>query len=240
MTSFAGICDACSEAAEGRSRAGYMAGEHSSGLLGLFQWSDRLVTTAPQRAEQAALRKGIKEIAETRVRYGYRRIHVLSRWERWVVSPKRVCRLYCEMGLQLRNKSPKRRVKVKLRSDRVTAKAANDIWAMDFVHDQFFDGYKLRVLTIVDLLSRASPAIDVRHSYHRKDVVETLERAAQEFSYPRTIRADNGPEFVSRELDLWAYMRDVTIDFSWPGKLTDNAYTESFSGKFRAECLNAN
>ena len=101
------------------------------------------------RVEQASLRKRIREVGETRVRYGYRRIHVLLRREGWAANPKRVCRLYREMGLQLRNKSPKRRVKAKLRSDRVTAKAANDIWAMDFVHDQLFDGSRLRVLTIV-------------------------------------------------------------------------------------------
>jgi putative transposase len=194
----------------------------------------------PRRPEQAGLRKRIREIAETRVRYGYRRIHVLLRREGWAVNAKRVCRLYREMGLQLRNKTPKRRVKAKLRSDRTTAVAANDIWAMDFVHDQLFDGKKLRVLTIVDTLSRVSPAVDVRHTYRGSDVVETLERGAIEFGYPKTIRVDNGPEFVSKELDLWAYMKGVTLDFSRPGKPTDNAFIESFNGKFRAECLNAN
>ena len=103
-----------------------------------------------KRAGQAVLMKRIKEIAETRVRYGYRRIHVLLRREGWLVNPKRVCRLYREMGLQLRNKSPKRRVKAKLREDRAPATAPNQVWAIDFVHDQLFDGRKIRVLTIVD------------------------------------------------------------------------------------------
>lgn len=194
----------------------------------------------PRRPEQAELSKRIKEIAETRVRYGYRRIHVLLRREGWEVNAKRVCRLYREMGLQLRNKTPKRRVKAKLRSDRATAMAANDIWAMDFVHDQLFDGTKIRALTIVDTLTRLSPASDVRQSFRGKDVVDTLERGAAEFGYPKTIRVDNGPEFVSKELDLWAYMKGVTLDFSRPGKPTDNAFIESFNGKFRTECLNAN
>lgn len=194
----------------------------------------------PRRAEQAELSKRIKEIAETRVRYGYRRIHVLLRREGWSINQKRVCRLYREMGLQLRNKTPKRRVKAKLRCDRTTAMGANDIWAMDFVHDQLFDGTKIRTLTIIDTLTRLSPALDVRRSYRGSDVVETLERGAAEFGYPRTIRVDNGPEFVSKELDLWAYMKGVTLDFSRPGKPTDNAFIESFNGKFRAECLNAN
>jgi len=174
-----------------------------------------------KRAGQAALRKRIKEIAETRVRYGYRRIYVLLRREGWCVNHKRMSRLYREQGLQLRNKSPKRRVKAQLRQDRSQATAPNQIWAMDFVHDQLFDGRKLRVLTVVDTFTRLSPAIDVRHSYRGADVVATLEQATRELGYPKTIRLDNGPEFISKELDLWAFMHDVTLDFSRPGKPTD-------------------
>ena len=173
------------------------------------------------------------------MRYGYRRIHVLLRREGWRVNHKKVCRLYAELGLQLRNKTPKRRVKAKLREDRSSATSSNQVWAMDFVHDQLFDGRKLRILTIVDTYSRLSPAIDVRHNYFGRDVVNTLERVAREVGYPRTIRLDNGPEFVSKDLDLWAYMRGVTLDFSRPGKPTDNAFIESLNGKFRTECLNA-
>ena len=85
-----------------------------------------------------------------------------------------------------------------------------------------------------------SPAIDVRSSYRGADVVATLEQATCELGYPKTIRLDNGPEFISRELDLWAFMHDVTLDFSRPGKPTDNAFIESLNGKFRAECVNTN
>ena len=193
-----------------------------------------------RRTGQAVLMKRIKEIAETRVRYGYRRIHVLLRRDGWEVNAKRVCRLYREMGLQLRNKTPKRRVKAKLRDDRTTATAPNHIWAIDFVHDQLFDGKKIRVLTVVDTFTRLSPAIDVRQNYRGCDVVETLERVSGEIGYPTTIRLDNGPEFISKDLDLWAFMKGVTLDFSRPGKPTDNAFIESLNGKFRAECLNAN
>jgi putative transposase len=193
-----------------------------------------------KRAGQAPLSKRIQEIAETRVRYGYRRIHVLLRREGWPVNAKRVYRLYREQGLQLRNKSPKRRVKAKLREDRSPATTANQIWAMDFVHDQLFDGTRIRILTIVDTFTRLSPAIHVRQSFRGVDVVETLERVSRQLGYPKTIRLDNGPEFISKELDLWAFMHDVTLDFSRPGKPTDNAFIESLNGKFRAECLNAN
>ena len=193
-----------------------------------------------KRRPQAVLNKRIKEIAETRVRYGYRRIHVLLRREGWRVNAKRVWRLYREMGLQLRSKTPKRRVKAKLREGRADASAANEVWAMDFVHDQLFDGRKIRVLTIIDTFTRLSPAIDVRDRYTGADVVATLTRVCRDHGCPRTIRVDNGPEFVSKELDLWAFIRGVALEFSRPGKPTDNAFIESFNGKFRSECLNAN
>ena len=197
-----------------------------------------LYTYRSKRAEQAPLKQRIKEICETRVRYGYRRVHVLLLREGWSINMKRTRRLYNELGLQLRNKTPKRRVKAKLREDRTDATHSNQVWAMDFVHDQLATGRKLRVLTIVDTHSRFSPATDPRFSYRGEDVVQTLERVCREIGYPKMIRVDNGSEFVSRDLDLWAYQRDVVLDFSRPGKPTDNAYIESFNGKFRAECLN--
>ena len=129
----------------------------------------------------------IKEIAETRVRYGYRRIHVLLCREGWRVNVKCVYRLYHAMGLQLRNKTPKRRVKTKLRDDRTAAVRNNEIWAMDFVHDQLATGKKLRVLTIIDTFSRFSPAVEARFSYRGSDVVETLERVARQYGLPKVM-----------------------------------------------------
>ncbi|MEO1398632.1 MAG: IS3 family transposase, partial [Pseudomonadota bacterium] len=192
----------------------------------------------PHGDEQADLKTRIKEIAETRVRYGYRRIHVLLRREGWKVNAKRIYRLYNEMVLQLRNKTPKRRVKAKLREDRTEATKTNEIWAMDFVHDQLVTGRKIRVLTIVDMFSRFSPATDPRFSYRGEDVVQTLERVCRQVGYPRAIRVDQGSEFISRDLGLWAYQKDVILDFSRPGNPTDNAFIESFDGKFRTDCLN--
>lgn len=191
-----------------------------------------------KRSDQAALKHRIKAICETRVRYGYRRVHVLLQRDGWAINAKRVYRLYRELGLQLRNKTPKRRVKAKLREGRVDARQSNETWAMDFVHDQLATGRKIRVLTIIDTYSRFSPAIDARFSYRGEDVVRTLERVCRMVGYPKAIRVDQGSEFVSRDLDLWAYQRGVTLDFSRPGKPTDNSFIESFNGKFRAECLN--
>ena len=145
-----------------------------------------------------------------------------------MVNPKRVYRLYREMGLQLRNKTPKRRVKAKLREGRSDATRSNQVWAMDFVHDQLATGRKLRILTVIDTFSRFSPAVDPRFSYRGEGVVRTLEHVCREVGYPKTITVDQGSEFISRDLDLWAYQRSVELDFSRPGKPTDKAFIESF------------
>ena len=188
-------------------------------------------------ADRAGLKKGIREIAETRVRYGYWRIHVLLRREGWEINGKRVYRLYKELGLQLRKQAPRRRVKAKLREGRCAASQVNDVWAMDFVHGQLATGPKLRILTVVDTFSRYSPAVVPRFRFRAPDVIDVLKRVCAETGYPTSIRVDQGSEFISRELDLRAYMRGTALDFSRPGKPTDNAFIEGFNGKFRAECL---
>lgn len=157
-----------------------------------------------RRSGQAELEHRIKEICQTCVRYGYRRVHVLLRREGWSVNVKKVHRIYRELGLQLRSKTPKRRVKAKLRDDRKEATGPNETWAMDFVHDQLAMGRKIRILTVVDTFSRYAPAIDPRFSYRAEDVVATLDRVCSKMGYPSAIRVDQGTEFVSRDLDLWA------------------------------------
>jgi putative transposase len=163
-----------------------------------------------RRAGLAGLEQRIKEICQTRVRYGYRRVHVLLRREGWGINQKRTRRIYRELGLQLRNKTPKRRVKAKLREERRNATRPNETWAMDFVHDQLATGRRLRVLTIVDTFSRFAPALEPRFSFRGADVVEVLERAGRTVGLPAAIRVDQGTEFVSRDLDLWAFA-DSTI-----------------------------
>ena len=160
--------------------------------------------------------------------------------EGWHVNVKRVWRLCRTIGLQLCNNSPKRRVQAMLREGRTIATDLNDVWALDFVHDQHFDGRKISVLTMIDAFTRLAPASDVRHSFKGADVVASLEKAVRDVGRPRTIHVDSCPEFTSRDLDLWAFVRGFTLDFSRPGRSTDNAFIESLNGRFRAECLNAN
>lgn len=189
------------------------------------------------RPSQEPLRKRIREIAETRVRYGYRRIHILLRREGWPINVKRVHRLYRLEGLQMRLKPPRRRVMAKLRSGRGNATGPNQVWAMDWMHDELFDGRRLWVLTVVDTWSRVCPVMRVCRAATAMEVVDALEEAGRRFGLPRTIRVDQGCQFTSKELDLWAYANGVTLDFSRPGKPTDNAYVESFNASVRLECL---
>lgn len=128
-----------------------------------------------RRSDQAALEQRIREICQVRVRYGYHRIHVVLRREGWRHGQNKTRCIYRELGLQLRNKAPKRRVKAKLRDDRRPATRANETWGMDFVHDQLATGQKLRVLTIVDIFSRFSPALEPRFTIRGSDVVAILE-----------------------------------------------------------------
>jgi putative transposase len=111
---------------------------------------------------------------------------------------------------------------------------------MDFMSDELFDGRRIRLLTIVDNFTRESLAIEVDVSMGGQRVVEVLSRLGQERRWPKTIRVDNGPEFTSKRLDQWAYLNRVELDFSQPGKPTDNAFIEAFNGRFRQECLNEN
>ena len=190
--------------------------------------------------EQAALRMRLKELAATRVHYGYRRLHILLRREGWQVNAKRVYRLYSEEKLSLRLRTPRRRVACRTWVDRPEATSVNDCWAMDFMYDELFDGRRIRLLTIVDLFTRESLAIVVRQRFPAGDVVEALEQLRRNRALPKSIRVDNGTEFTSKAMDRWAYEHGVTLDFSRPGKPTDNAFIESFNGSVRTECLNEN
>ena len=154
------------------------------------------------------------------------------------MNHKRVYRLYRDDGLSLRLKKPRRNVSAANRDRQPAAAAANEMWSMDFVSDALFDGRRVRALTVVDAFTREALAIDVDQGIKGEQVVEVMARISSIRGAPRTIRVDNGPEFISKALDRWAYENGVTLDFSRPGKPTDNAFVESFNGRLRDECLN--
>jgi putative transposase len=150
-----------------------------------------------------------------------------------------VYRLCKEEGLMLKRMKPAgRRKAARQREEKLKPTAPDQVWSMDFVLDQLQNGARFRSLTIVDVYTREAVAIEVGQSLKGDDVVRTLNRLKLERGVPKVLFCDNGSEFTSHAMDLWAYRNGVKIDFSRPGKPTDNAFVESFNGTFRSECLN--
>ncbi len=187
---------------------------------------------------QTELRIRLRDLAASRVRYGYRRLHVLLLREGYRLNHKRTYRLYREEGLSIRAKTPKRKRAWRYRSGRAEIGGANQCWAMDFMSDALFDGRPFRILTVVDCHTRESLAIVPRVNFRAFQVVEVLDRLTKERGKPKTVRCDNGPEFAGRMFDQRAYLNGIEIEFSRPGKPKDNAFCEAFNGRVRAECLN--
>lgn len=194
----------------------------------------------PHPRDDRAERARIREIAETRVRYGMWRVHILMRREGWLINHKKTHRIYCDEGLNLRRKRPRRCVAAMHRESRPEVSRLNEAWSMDFVADELFNGRRIRALTVVDNFSREALAITVDRLLKGDDVVDTVDLIGRMRGYPKRIQVDNGSEFISKALDKWAYDNGVELDFSRPGKPTDNPFIESFNGSFRDECLNVN
>jgi len=192
-----------------------------------------------RRGDDAPLRTRLRELAAAKPRWGYEQLHVLLRREGRVVNHKKVLRLYREEGLAMSRRRRKKHVAI-ARVPLPKPTARTERWSMDFVSDALFDGRPFRCFTLVDDFTRECPAIDVGHSLPAWRVIHVLERVAAERGLPRSIVCDNGPEFTSKALDRWAYEHRVTLQFIRPGKPIENAYCESFNGKLRDECLNAN
>jgi putative transposase len=204
------------------------------GLVGISRSLFRYVARRP---EDEALRERLCELAGQKRRYGYRRLHVLLCREGWFINRKRTYRVYHAAGLMVRKRKRKRIAGIE-RTAKIAANAPNDSWSMDFVSDGFINGKRLRCLNIVDDFTKQCLAIEVDTSLPGRRVVNVLERLAESRGLPKSVTVDNGPEFISKALDEWSYRQQLQLRFIEPGKPQQNAYIESFNGKFRDECLN--
>ena len=184
------------------------------------------------------LRVRLRELAEDRRRWGYRRLHVLLKREGWAVNSKRVYRIYVEERLVVRKRKRRRRICAQARVLLAAPVKKNETWTMDFLQDALASGRKVRTLSIEDAYTREMLAIEVDTSLPALRVVRVLDRLRQHRGMPVRIVIDNGTEFTSKALDQWAYENKVTLHFITPGRPMENGYIESFHGKFREECLN--
>jgi len=208
--------------------------KRACGLIGITRWTNRYQS---RRDPQSELRIRLRDLAGSRVRYGYRRLTVLLRREGWAVNAKRVYRLYREEGLQVRTAKRAKRAS-HTRVPLPEPVRANQRWSMDFVSDRFSDGRWFRILTVVDQYTRECLCAYADRSQTGEKVVEQMRRLVKLRGAPESITTDNGSEFVGQAMDAWAHQAGVKLDFIRPGRPVQNGYIESFNGRLRDECLN--
>ena len=177
------------------------------------------------------------ELAGERRRFGYRRLHALVRREGILANHKRIYRLYREAGLAVRRRKRRHGVAVE-RQALESSLELNQVWSMDFVSDALANGRRIKVLTIVDDFSKEAVDLVADFGISGQYVTRVLDQAARFRGYPKAIRTDQGPEFTGKALDQWAYKHGVQLKMIQAGKPTQNAFIESFNGRFRDECLN--
>lgn len=204
-------------------------------LVGIYRSTLRYQPIRSDETEQ--LKSRIIELAQERRRFGYRRIHALLRREGNEVNHKRVYRLYSEANLAVKRRKRRKGVMVPREALELPVER-NEVWSMDFVMDALSNGRRFKILTIVDDCTKESVDLVADFGISGQYVTRILDQAACFRGYPKAIRTDQGPEFTGRALDQWAYQHGVQLKLIQPGKPTQNAYIESFNGKFRDECLN--
>lgn len=199
--------------------------------LARSRWQDR---RCPR--DDAPLAAALAAKAAQRPRWGYRRLTTLLRRDGWVVNLKRVLRVYRLTGLRLRKYRPRKQVSTP-RLPRPIAVGPNRQWTLDFITDSVVSGRKFRVLSVVDEFTRECLALRAAQSHPSGNVVAVLTELATARAVPERVIVDNGPEFIAKALDAWAYTQGVEIYVTRRGKPVDNCYVESFHDKFRDECL---
>ena len=184
------------------------------------------------------LKEKLTELAQDKPRYGYRRLGVLLRRQGEVVNHKRLFRVYQAAGLSVKRKKRKRLVRVG--QPAFVPVQPNQQWSMDFVQDRLANGRTIRVLTVVDAFTRECLALEVDTSLPSRRVTRVLDAVIQQRECPERICLDNGTELTSRHFFSWGVEKRIELAYIQPGKPVQNAYIESFNGKFRDECLNTN
>ena len=213
----------------------HLSERHACRLVGLSRDSYR---HPPQHdAQTRALIGRMIEIAQTRRRFGYRRIHDLLRPEFPDLNHKRLYRHYCQADLAVRKRRRAKRP-VHERVPLQLARTVNEVWSMDFVADSLSSGRRLKYLTVADDFTHESVDIAVDYGISGQYVTRVLDRAALFRGYPQAVRTDNGPEFTSRVFMAWAQSHGVRHILIQPGRPMQNGYIKSFNGKFRDEHLN--
>jgi putative transposase len=214
----------------------YRISERRAARLVRMPWSTMRYQS--RKVFDEVLRRRLRELAAIHVRYGYRRLTVLLRREGWQVNAKRVYRLYRDEQLIVRTKQ-RRKLARRERGATPVAVRANQCWSMDFMSDKLADGRAFRILTVIDQFTRECVWLEADRAMTGQRVAEALTAAIEERGEgPESITVDNGSEFCSRALEVWALGNGVRLCFIRPGRPVENGFIESFNGRLRDECLN--
>jgi putative transposase len=192
----------------------------------------------PRPDRNAELREELVKLARQKPRYGYRRLHAVLERRGQAVNVKRVYRLYTEQGLAVRRRKRRRLVREQMIESRLIR--ANQEWAMDFIVDGLANGRMVRILSVVDAFTRECLVLEADTSLGSGRVTRALDQLIEERGQPENVRSDNGPEFTSRRMLGWAEERKINLIHIQPGRPMQNGHVESFHGRLRDECLNAN
>ena len=227
------------EAVEAFRAAAECSERHACGQMEIVRAMVRYRPRDSRYAEaNQRLRVRLRELAEERRRWGYRRLHILLQREGWRVNSKRVYRIYVEEKLVVRRRRRRRRICAQARVLLAAPTRPDETWTMDFLHDALAGGRRFRTLSVEDAYTREMLSIEVDTSLPALRVVRVLERLRLTRGLAERIVIDNGTEFTSKTLDQWAYKNHVVLHFITPGRPMENGYIESFHGRFREECLN--
>ena len=205
--------------------------------LRIMRMSASSLRYQPAHDRNEALREQIMKLAHRHRRYGAGMIYLKLRQAGQCVNHKRVDRLYALEKLQIKRRRRKK-VPIGDRQPLIRPETANEVWSMDFVFDRVAGGRAIKSLVIVDDATHEAVAIVPAHHISGQQVVRILEQICSQRGYVKTIRTDNGKEFCGKAMLTWAHEKGVALRLIEPGKPNQNAYVESFNGRFRDECLN--
>lgn len=192
----------------------------------------------PKRPDDTQLQELLLRLVERWPRWGFGKMRQWLRKQGYGWNHKRIYRVYCELGLNLRVK-PKKRLPSRHPEPLAQPEQPNLCWSLDFMSDSLDNGRGFRVLNVIDDFNREALCSEIDFSIPSERVVRVLDRLAEYRGYPARLRSDNGPEFIAQALEVWAQEHRVSLDFIEPGKPAQNGYVERFNRTYREDVLDA-
>ena len=186
--------------------------------------------------DDSEIAKQLRQLAERKPRWGLGKMFHHLRSQGYLWNRKRVRRVYLAERLNLRVK-PKKRLPIRHPKPLAQPETANESWSVDFMSDSLQSGRTFRTFNVIDDYNREVLAIEIDTSLPSGRIVRVLEMIASWRGYPRRLRSDNGPEFISQQLARWAEKHEILLDFIEPGKPAQNAYIERFNRTYREDVL---